>query len=446
MGRSPMISRKRTDGTAVFVFRLLWIVMWMVMFGHSVFFPLAAAEENETISVEWGGHLKTIGEISWPDDKTIVDRDVDAPFYDGTFEGRLKNRVFWGNKFYTDIHYENVVYGGDTRENMRFLKRIGGGYLGGGTINDDRRLLGLTGVIEEEDDHIWYHRLDRLSLTWVPDWGTVVAGRQALTWGNGLIFNAMDLFNPFAPTDINRDYKIGDDMLSVQFPVSGLGDVQWLIVPRRNIESHDIEWNASSMAGKLHFFKGVTEFDIMAARHYKDYVIGLGGMGYFGNAAWRADITCTYLDEQDRTVFALTANMDYSWVWFEKNFYGVVEFYYNGFGDTSYADADADPALTERLARGELYTLGRAYMAGKLQFEVHPLINLYLTLINNIEDPSGSIQPWLAWDVTEDIRLITGANLFYGADNTEFGGYRPAHSPIYIKPANSVFAWVTWFF
>ena len=41
----------------------------------------------------------------------------------------------------------------------------------------------------------------------LPRWGVVCVGRQAVTWGNGLIFNPMDLFNPFSPVDIERDYK-----------------------------------------------------------------------------------------------------------------------------------------------------------------------------------------------------------------------------------------------
>ena len=35
------------------------------------------------------------------------------------------------------------------------------------------------------------------------------AGRHL---GERVFFNPMDLFNPFAPTDIEREYKIGDDM------------------------------------------------------------------------------------------------------------------------------------------------------------------------------------------------------------------------------------------
>ena len=38
-------------------------------------------------------------------------------------------------------------------------------------------------------------------------------GRQAITWGNGLVFNAMDIFNPFDPAAVDKEYKTGDDMI-----------------------------------------------------------------------------------------------------------------------------------------------------------------------------------------------------------------------------------------
>ena len=67
------------------------------------------------------------------------------------------------------------------------------------------------------NDQTLYHRLDRLSVTFQPYWGTLQIGRQALTWGNGFLFNPMDLFNPFSPTQIDREYKPGDDMVSILF-------------------------------------------------------------------------------------------------------------------------------------------------------------------------------------------------------------------------------------
>ena len=43
----------------------------------------------------------------------------------------------------------------------------------------------------------------------------------------------MDLFNPFSPTAVQRDYKVGDDMAHVQLPLN-TGELQMLYLPRRD--------------------------------------------------------------------------------------------------------------------------------------------------------------------------------------------------------------------
>ena len=63
-------------------------------------------------------------------------------------------------------------------------------------------------------------------------------------------------------------------------------------------------------------------------------------------------------------------NIDYSWMWWERNFYGFLEFYFNGLGNDQYTEALTDPDLSERLERGELHTLGRAYLCGHIRIHI----------------------------------------------------------------------------
>jgi len=258
----------------------------------------------------------------------------------------------------------------------------------------------------------------------------------------------MDLFNPFSPSQIDRDYKIGDDMLFTQFPVSWLGSFQFLYVPRRNPTYNKVEWDQSSLAGKLHFAEGDTEFDVMAAKHYGDVVTGLGSCGYLLDAAWRLDGVWTFLnrDEGADGYLALVANIDYSWVWWDKNFYGFLEFYYNGLCDNHYSAEYTDPAIVERLVRGELFTLGRNYLSGNIKAEVHPLLNIYLTVINNLADPSGILQPRAVWDVVQNLQLTLGGNIYYGREGTEYGGFPIPGTDLLNKPADNVFLWLAYYF
>jgi hypothetical protein len=373
--------------------------------------------------------------------------------YDGNAEGRITTQLFLGTWGYCEAHYEIVLSGGDTRRRAAELERLfpelsGEGFLVSPPLEDDRRLMDLTSALDDDDTHLLYHRLDRLSLTVRQGRGTLRLGRQAVTWGNGLLFNPMDLFNPFSPTDIERDYKVGDDMVSAQFHAGTLGEVQLLYVPRRNPSNRKLAWNQSSLAGKLHFASGTTEFDIMAAGHYGDAVAAFGSSGYLGGAAWRLDLTWSSggRDPGQDGYLSLVANVDYSWVWAARNCYGFVEIFYSGLGEDNYTEAVGDPEIRERLDRGELFTLGRTYLAGHLRVELHPLFNGYVTLISNLADPSGIVQPRAIWDISKDVQITVGTNLFFGRRGTEYGGFRLPGAGLRNQPPNSAFLWCSYFF
>ena len=408
----------------------------------------------ERIDAEWGGYARFRTGVSWPDDESffrLVDTDTN---HDGNAEIRIKNKLYLDKWGYFETHYEAVITGGQTREKIEELKKLfpalfRDGFVPGEPINDDRRLLDLTTTVHETDSYVLYHRLDRLALTLLPQWGTVRIGRQAITWGNGFLFNPMDLFNPFAPTDIERDYKIGDDLATVQVSLGNTADFQFLYVPRRDPVDRGIKWDdESSFAGKLHFARGTTEFDIMGARHFEDFVVGLGSAGYLGNAAWRADATWTFLHDGHRRdgYLSFVTNMDYSWIWRQKNFYGFIEFYFNGLGEDDPAEALTNPDVAERFARGELFTLGRTFLSGTVQAELHPLFNVYVTVINNLNDPSGIFQPRATWGMAEDFDLTFGANVAFGGEGTEFGGFKIPGTDLLTDSPNSAFVWLTYYF
>ncbi len=401
--------------------------------------------------MEWGGHVKARTAVSWHDDNSLYRRVGTREYYDGSGELRLKNQWFISDNVYMEAHYEALVSGGETRSKTAEIReRLPGAvdFLSQAGICDDRRLFDLSRTLEQSDSALCYHRLDRLYLKYLPDWGSIAAGRQALTWGNGLLFHPMDLFNPFSPTRVQRDYKMGDDMALVQVYAGDLGDFQLLYAPRRDRESGELRWDASSVAVKCHGMKNGLEFDILAAKHYSDTVVGAGVSGYFKGATWRTDAVYTVLDDPDgkNGFLTATANMDYSWTWAGKNLYGLVEFYYNGLGESDAGRAMRKPALMERLERGELFTLGKTYLAAQIQAELHPLLNIFGTVIHNLGDCSAIIQPKASWDALQNLELIAGADLYFGESGSEFGGI-PLPGTRYIhKPAHQLFVWMSWYF
>lgn len=407
------------------------------------------------MNVDWGGYLRAIGTGSRVEAPSIAPDADDGPYLDGQLEWRLKNRLTMGSHWTLRTHYELVALGGDTYENIAALDQMAPASLVPllffpNAIDDDRRLFDLTHVLTETDRYLVYQRLDRLNLAYAPDWGTVILGRQALTWGDGLVFNPMDLFNPFSPTAVQRDYKTGEDMAYVQLPM-GPSEMQLLYLPRRDPATGDLEEEAASYAMKSHFPTGSMEMDVMAARHYGDGIAGWGSSGYLGETAWRINTVYTILSEESRqdNFFQVVANMDYAWMWGGRNVYGLLEFYYNGLGlNGNYENIVSNTSLLERLSRGEMFTIGRYYLAGQVQIELHPLVQLHTTAIVNLSDPSGVLQPQVLWDVVSDWQIIIGAQWNWGGHGSEYGGYNITvdGTTVTVSPANRAYLWLTCYF
>ncbi len=423
--------------------------------GAIIFPPCPAGMEiisSQPYYAALDGHLRLRGSISFPENNSRLDFLGHDRLHDGAFEFRLKNQTGYSDWLTLDAHYEMVGSGGEAKKTRTaFLTQypeFAANFQMPGPVSDDRRVMDLTRVFSSDDQYLAYHRMDRLSLTATGDRGAVVIGRQALTWGNGFLFNPMDLFNPFSPTDVERDYKIGDDMITARLYTGDAGELQILYVPRRNTENHDIEWDQSSVAAKYHLNVRFTDIDLMAGKHYEDTVFGVGGSGYLKQAAWRLDATWTVPDDDGRQsgFLSIVANMDYSWVWWNKNMYGWIEYYYTGLGKNDVPKALTDPNIRQRLERGEWFTVGRSYVNAQLRLEWHPLINGFITVITNTADLSAVVQPRITWDPMQNFQIMCGANIYSGKSDTEFGGFEVPGLELKEVPPDMVYLWLSWYF
>jgi hypothetical protein len=191
------------------------------------------------------------------------------------------------------------------------------------------------------------------------------------------------------------------------------------------------------------------DFDLLAARHYDENVFGFGINRSVGGAVARADLAVTDLRGGGHAG-SLVANIDYSWVAWARNMYGFAEYYRNGFGETDAGDyagiTAANPALAARLARGEVFVLGRDYAALGLQIELAPLWNLFQTLIVNLHDASGFYQLRGVHDLRQDLQLQAGVNFPFGGAGGEFGGVATVLPGVSTAPARSVYLRAAYYF
>ncbi len=397
---------------------------------------------------EYGGHLKYQYTYTEYRDTNVAAILGENPAQDHSFDGRLKAE--WrGHGFDFIAHYEVLALAGDSVETRRALNAAG--LQRSGTVNglpDDRqRLFDFTDEFIDNSRAAAVQRLDRLSVGYTSGSATLRFGRQAVSWGNGLAFQVLDFVNPFSPIAIDKDYKTGEDMLYGQWQWAGQGDAQLMLLPRRDPLTHDLDHEQASNALKLHARAGLFDVDVLVARHYDQTLLGFGIVRSIDGAVWRLDALHTAVPEQ-ADVWSLATNLDYSRVLFGKNMYGFVEYYRNGFGSASTSGyLAAKPELIARLARGEVFTLGRDYAALGLQVELSPLVNAFANVIQNLNDASRYLQLRGTYDWREDTQFMAGLNLPDGETGSEYGGIPVASPPGgTLAPGRSAYLRVAYFF
>jgi len=407
--------------------------------------PAASLHAQDT-TVDFGGRLSyqlLLG--SYPEDSLF--RDLTGPeSLDNTLQLRLSLEVDRG-PFNLEASDQLIGLFGDTidftRDFPEPLQALVGRY-----PQDDARLFNLTRVFRDEGRSAVINRLDRLSVGYAGETTVVRFGRQALTWGNGMVYTPMDILNPFDPAAVDKEYKVGDDMLYGQVARANGDDLQGVVVFRRSLETGDVDQDWSSFALKYHGFASSGEYDLLMARHFDDPLLAGGGNVPLGGAVWRGDVVVTLTDTGP--VATAVTSLSYSWVWGGKNMSGVAEYYFSGFGqpDGRYDPESLarNPELLQRLARGELFTLGRHYVVASTLMELHPLFHLTPNVFVNLSDGSALVQIVTQNDLKQDLVLLGAVGLPLGPSGTEFGGIETDVPGRFLSRGPSLFLQVNWYF
>jgi hypothetical protein len=283
--------------------------------------------------------------------------------------------------------------------------------------------------------------IDRLALTYTTPDFVLRVGRQALTWGSGLVFRPMDLFDPFSPSATDTEYKPGTDMLYAQWLYGDGSDLQFILVPRADRAGTAPSSDASSMALHLHTALFGHQFTWLLARDHGDWVGAIGVNGALRGASWNIELLPTAVNGGASLLSAL-ANLSDAVMLAGRNATVFLEYFHNGFGvDGGNATlASLPPELLDRLERGQLFDTRRDYLATGLTLEVNPLLNVSPTLIVDLDDRSLYALIAATYSLSDNLNLIGGLQVPVGPAGSEFGGIglMPG-SPTVLAPATELY-------
>ena len=389
------------------------------------------------------GELKVQQQFFSYDSDSIYSALSDSNLDQSLIDLRLKSS-FSHNYWSTSIHYQiNAVTGDFVKINNQ---------LNNTSLlpspQENTQLFDLTHTISEDDDSTLQHALDRFFISYNHDKLAIKLGRQALSWGNGLVFRPMDLFNPFSPAATDTSYKPGTDMLYSQWLFDSGSDISFLIVPRRDSITHKLEGDESSFAAKWQYFGMDYQTNLLLAQDYEDFVSGFGISGSIDEGIWRSDIVSVFIDN-DSTKTSVILNYEKSWNWFSKNIHGYIEYFRNGFGssESNYTLNDLSDSLVTRLTRSQVFNTGRDYLSIGANIEQSALLNLSPLLIANLNDKSILLLLQANYSSSQNTRLEFGFTLGSGDEGTEFSGLETSdNSGVYLSTPEQIYARFSYYF
>lgn len=291
------------------------------------------------------------------------------------------------------------------------------------------RVRQLDWAIVTQQGLAWRHEVDRASLAWHRPGINLTIGRQAIGWGRGVMFGAVDLFAPFTPLEADREWRRGIDAVRVEVPLADRVSVD-------GVAAFGDSADASAFAGRLRGYAGRVDLEVMGGRRGRDLFGGVtssaavGAAEVHGEAAVFRASDAGPLGAVGRTVVKAVAGASHR--------FGVgpgvltfVEYHYSGFGVERPGEIVArlgDPALVGRLLRGDMQIVGRHALAVLASSELSPELSLGAQWLHSPTDASGVVTPTSTVSFGDAASLVMSLYVPYGRRpagvtlRSEYGG------------------------
>jgi hypothetical protein len=276
-----------------------------------------------------------------------------------------------------------------------------------------RQVISLHWQPVTENRFIASDYIDRLYFDQDFSFGSLVIGRQRISWGTGRVWNPTDIFNPINPANFGKIEKDGSDAASMKFDLGQLTNLQLVY----NAEYH---FKYSDYAARFHTNILGYDFSIMSGFVDKRLVNGgdfagdIGGAGIRGEALVSSDV----LNNTGYFVKWILGT-DYQ---FTDKLYGVIEYYHNGQGLLDKMDYDlAD------LYEGKILNLAKDYLDVTGRYQLHPLVSISLSSNSNFNDGSGFLSGTITYSTSDNTSLALGTLFTYGGTLTEYWYYPQAY-------------------
>ena len=263
----------------------------------------------------------------------------------------------------------------------------------------------------------WRAEVDRAALHARAGAAEFTVGRQAIGWGRGVMFGAIDLFSPFTPLEADREWRRGVDAVRADVKVSDRVSVD-------GIGAFGTDVDHSVLAGRLRGFAGDVDLELVGGRRARDLFGGLASSAAVGDAEVHTELavfrtpavpgSASFADQ--RSVVKVVAGGSYR-LPVGAGLVAYGEYHYSGFGAASAGGALrelADRTFQERYLRGDTQILGRHAVATLASYELSPEVSLAAEWLMSPRDGSGVAVPSITLTFGDRVSMVMSGYVPHG--------------------------------
>lgn len=343
----------------------------------------------------------------------LLSRPPDAPdlFPEGTSgESMLRLRV-----------EPEIRAGGDTTFNFAYEQRLhyasaptaGIGVIGllPSEFATPFRIEPLVWRVNESAKGGWRHEIDRANAQVHLRHADLTLGRQAIGWGRGVMFTSVDLFAPFSPLEVDREWRSGVDAVRADIELTDRSSVDLVGAFGETVER-------SAFAARARGFAGTADVEIVGGRRGQDLFGGVTSSAAVGDAEVHGEAAA----------FRVPAGLDHNVVWkvvvggsyrfpIGAGILAYAEYHYSGFGAEHPEEILAlltTPVFVGRFVRGDMQILSRHAVGVAGSYEASPEITYSAQWLHNPMDRSGIVAPAMAYTFNDAVSLLASVYAPYG--------------------------------
>jgi hypothetical protein len=295
------------------------------------------------------------------------------------------------------------------------------------TTDPPYRFRSLDWSISSTRSLSWRHEIDRAAVAWRAARANLTMGRQAIGWGRGVLFSAVDLFAPFAPLEVDREWRRGVDALRADIELTDRSSLDL-------VAALGDRWDRSILAARARGYAGDVDVEAVGGRRGEDLFAGVtssaavGGAGLHGEAAV-FHLPAPVAENEGRRLWKGVVGGSYR-LPLGSGVLTFVEYHFSQFGARRPGDLTARLSSADfvtRYLRGDTQILGRHAVAVTASYEQSPELMLSSQWIQSPTDGSGIVAPALTVTLGDRLSVLLATFLPYGAPpqattlRTEYG-------------------------